>query len=642
MELLSTNRADNSPLLSNRFITIITLCLLAYLTTTLIGYDHNSHLPESRINVEKVFFKPDHPNLQDVDSGYGVETNLPHHWQEMGHAERRKESGTGWYTALIPLNVPPNRLWVVYFPNISAHSTVYINGEVLGKGSHTSGRIAGQMRQHPLFLTIPNGILRADENVLQVYVRSGHAFFGAIEPFFLGPESAFKKVYSNQYFFEVSLVKLIGFLLFFTALATGVIWLLRKRETLYGWFAFSCLLWSLHILTHFHVDIDSTLSYGKFLFRYISIAWFSVMLVFVVHRYQGIHPKKQEFYVVSVGLIVTATLLVAPSRLLHILSNLMVGALALTLISYSFFSLLRNYFTHGKITDCLVAYSVAVIFFFSIADLIACLNPDGDRYSGMTAHYGAPGFIFVLGWKLIKDFVVARNSAEDLNRSLEKRVTERTLQLQKNYAKLDKMKKQQILTQERDRLIMDMHDGLGGQLMSAMSMLAYDEVDRREVSRTIQDAIADLRIMIESLDPECEDLAIVLGGFRQRLERTLEKSGTTLVWNIGDVPNTNGMVPHNTIQILRILQEAVTNALKYSEADTITVSNGVENGRVFISVQDNGKGMHTSDHTPGFDSCDKNGGEGRGLSNMQRRADILSANLIVRSTDEGVLVKLIW
>jgi len=244
-------------------------------------------LPESRIDISQIYFSKGEAFAPPEDHEFGDLLELPYNWREDGHATDEDE-GTGWYTAVINLNVPPNRLWVVYFPNISANSTIYLNNEILGRGVKLNDRL-GQMRQRPLYLNIPNGILHTDENVLQIYMRSGNAFYGSIEPFFLGPEIAFKEVYSEQYFYEVTIVKVIGILMFFSALGNGVIWLLRKQETLNGWFALGCMLWSLHILSHFHIKSSWLLSYVEYLFRYLSITWFAAILVVIVNRYQQFH-----------------------------------------------------------------------------------------------------------------------------------------------------------------------------------------------------------------------------------------------------------------------------------------------------------------------------------------------------------------
>ena len=591
----------------------------------LLSFDYRKSLPESRIDINRVYFSQGRSASPPEEHGYGHLLELPHNWRESGHASDRDE-GTGWYTAVINLNVPPNRLWVAYFPNISANSTIYLNNEILGRGIKLNDRL-GQMRQRPLYLNIPNGILHSDKNVLQIYMRSGNAFYGSIEPFYLGPEIAFKDVYSDQYFYEVTIVKVMGILMFFSALGNGVIWLLRKQESLNGWFALGCLLWSLHILSNFHIKSSWLLSYLEYLFRYMSITWFTAILVVIVNRYQQFKAPEKERVVFTLATSISIVLPFIPGNYTHLVSNILVGAFALSMIAYAYFSLLWNQTRRGLMSDFFIATSIAIIFFLSVNDLISTLSVDERKYSGMTAHYGAPFLVIVLSWKLIRDFVGARTDAEELNRTLEARVEQKTRELEENFKRMREMEERDLLAKERDRLIMDMHDGLGGQLVSAVSMLDYDNVDRKAVSDTLKDALTDLRMMIDALDPVCDDLAMVLGSFRTTLEKNLTQTGIRLIWDVQDVPVVEGMNPHKVLQILRILQEAVTNAIKYSDASEITVSTGSMDKRVFLRVADNGKGMQSEA---------KNG---RGLQNMQRRADMINAELQVHTRD-GVVLEL--
>lgn len=610
-----------------RILPAIAVCVLAYLTTQLLHYDDTGALPESRIDVTELYFQSSHDANSLPTRDYGNRVSLPRVWPEAGHATD-KHIGTGWYTALINLNVPPNRLWVVYFPNITANSTIYLNSEMLGRGLRLNDKLA-QIRQRPLYLNIPNGMLRADENILQIFVESGDEFFGSLEPFYLGPEESYRDAYTRHYFLKITLPKLICGLLLFAALATGTIWMMRKNESLYGWFAILCVLWSSNILSEFLVDLTELQAELKLHFRFVSIALFCTMLIIVINRYRNVRPLKTELGILVVAIVVSALVVLAPESMRQLISNYLVGAFALTMISYSFLALLKNYADTGTFTDCVIAYSVAVVFFFAFSDLLAAIDPEGEKYTSMKAHYGAPFFVLVLSWKLIKDFVDARNRAEELNQNLELRVAEKTQELEASFKRMQTLEKHQILAEQRDRLIMDMHDGLGGQLVSAMSMLDYESIDRKTVSAAIKEALADLRLMIDSLDPDNDDLAIVLGGFRQRLETTLHGTGVKLRWQVEDVPALDNLGPHNTLQLLRILQEAVTNAMKYSGASEITVRTGTENQRAFLVVADNGGGMPQPTKA------------GRGLDNMKRRAEALNAQLTIDNSAHGVQLKLV-
>ena len=215
--------------------------------------------------------------------------------------------------------------------------------------------------------------------------------------------------------------------------------------------------------------------------------------------------------------------------------------------------------------------------------------------------------------------------------TLTSKIEQKTRELEITFATTEQLRKKQILAEERDRLIMDMHDGLGGQLVTAMSMLERKEFDHTTLSTTIKEALDDMRMMIDAFDPLNDDVAVVLGSYRERLERSLYLTSLNLNWRVRDVPELEGLGPHITLQILRILQEAVNNAIKHSGADEITISTGTSEGRVFLSVEDNGVGW--SDSTQGT---------GRGLQNMQKRAESMNAELVTSNSKDGFSLKLIF
>jgi signal transduction histidine kinase len=97
--------------------------------------------------------------------------------------------------------------------------------------------------------------------------------------------------------------------------------------------------------------------------------------------------------------------------------------------------------------------------------------------------------------------------------------------------------------------------------------------------------------------------------------------------------------PWHVIQIVRILDEAVTNAVKHADAKRIAVSIETlkdDTGESYgaITIADDGKGFPTDGNEEG-----KRKG-GRGLANMQNRAARCGAALKLASGDGGTRVRL--
>ena len=84
------------------------------------------------------------------------------------------------------------------------------------------------------------------------------------------------------------------------------------------------------------------------------------------------------------------------------------------------------------------------------------------------------------------------------------------------------------------------------------------------------------------------------------------------------------------MQLYRIAQEAVNNAVKHGEPRNITISLGKSDGLPVLAVSDDGKGFR----------LDANDDTGFGLRIMRRRAAIINGDLKIESApDNGTTVR---
>jgi len=195
-----------------------------------------------------------------------------------------------------------------------------------------------------------------------------------------------------------------------------------------------------------------------------------------------------------------------------------------------------------------------------------------------------------------------------------------------------RIEKQKLLLIERERLTREMHDGLGGQLVSALSMIERGQADPDDVAETLRRAIDDVRIVIDSLDSDTADLPTSLGMLRARLEPLLRRNGVELRWTVDEIPDLDAFPPEAALHVLRIIQEAVMNSLRHAGADRIEMkltSLGGKPRRLHVSIRDDGRGLSTP--TPLG---------GRGLKNMKARAKELGAVLRIDGSRSGTKVDL--
>lgn len=204
-------------------------------------------------------------------------------------------------------------------------------------------------------------------------------------------------------------------------------------------------------------------------------------------------------------------------------------------------------------------------------------------------------------------------------------------ELADSHARLREVEQRQTLAQERQRLMQDMHDGLGSSLASALRVVEKGRLGEADVAQVLKGCIDDLKLAIDSMEPVEADLLLLLATLRFRLGPRLESTGITLHWDVNRVPPLEWLDPKNALHILRILQEAFTNIIKHTQATEIRLRTAVDGEWVVVRIADNGQG---------FDLEQALQGGGKGLSNQQRRAQAIGASIDWESGATGTCFSL--
>jgi two-component system sensor histidine kinase DegS len=187
--------------------------------------------------------------------------------------------------------------------------------------------------------------------------------------------------------------------------------------------------------------------------------------------------------------------------------------------------------------------------------------------------------------------------------------------------------------EERKRIAMDIHDGIGQMLTSLKfqiesidlkdSTKAANKID--EIEQLIKEVIREVRRVTFNLKPT------VLGdyGLQAALNVFVQEIGKlTDIKLVYHAANEIERLPQKTENnIFRIIQEAINNAIKYSGADAIFIDLKQTGNELTISVRDEGKGFDSKL----VESRSMNIESGRGFFNMYERTEYISGNLEINS-----------
>lgn len=192
------------------------------------------------------------------------------------------------------------------------------------------------------------------------------------------------------------------------------------------------------------------------------------------------------------------------------------------------------------------------------------------------------------------------------------------------------------IQEQRLDLSRELHDNIGSQLTFIISILdnlknsslKFDETISKKidtVSSFTNKSIAELRDTIWALnskDLSLSDLKIRIANFVKDASESVEN--TSFDFNF-DIKNDYQLTSKQAINLFRILQETVNNALKHAQAKTIKISIIQAENNLKMSIADNGIGFD-------YEAKKK---KSFGLTNIQNRVQELNATCEVQSNPNG-------
>src|SRR5580692_6604623 len=237
----------------------------------------------------------------------------------------------------------------------------------------------------------------------------------------------------------------------------------------------------------------------------------------------------------------------------------------------------------------------------------------------------------------IHDSKVLEQSIRDSAAELEKMVDRRTDELRRLSIRLMTMQ-----DEERRRLARDLHDGLGQEL--AVAKIVLDRMILEgpaeppqeawtQASSIIDRAIQQVRTMSHLLHPPLLDEVGLLSALSWYVDGLTKRSGieTSLDVQPSDFPR---LATEVETAVFRIVQEALTNVFRHSEAHKVWITLSYRSGVIEVAVKDDGKGVGKKIAEMSPDSV------GVGIGGMKQRARELGGELRLRNALPGTVVEL--
>lgn len=526
------------------------------------------------------------------------------------------------------LDAVPHEAWALRIGHATSGGRVVLNGRTLGILRMTDERSQVHWLR-PHLLAIDPAALLAGSNVLliQTAYRGGPQGLADVE---VGPLARLAPVHERQYFATITLAWIGATLAAVVALLCGGLWW-RRPERMMALIAIAAAAWLLRSACLLIEVAPAGAAAALQLLYYLATGGFAVATTLALLNLAGRVQPRDDWATAGFGLFGPALLAVTARHAAPYLDRLWIPALILMCALTFAYALLQRLRRRAMPPQLLLAATALAV----AAALHDWLLTEDFALSGTTlwTHWAGPLLLLALAAPLINRILRVLAEAESARAELETRVREREQLLKRNYERLRESEKLKAQAQERQRIMQDMHDGLGSQLLSSLMLVERGAVSQPQMVQLLRESIDDMRLAIDALAAEDAGLLSALGNLRYRMEPRLRAVGIELGWDARGLPEEIDINPDAVLPILRIVQEALTNALKHSSARAVQVviafEQGAEADWLTLRVTDNGRGIVE----------ERNGG--RGLLNMRNRANRIGAQLKIETVvGAGTMVAL--
>jgi signal transduction histidine kinase len=483
----------------------------------------------------------------------------------------------------------------------------------------------------PQYFLLDEPLLHRGENTLLVRASGLAAYQPGLGTVSIGDPEAIRASYQQAMFWRFN-IHLFNFAM---STVLGVLflmfWLLRRRETVFGWYALTTLFGAVYAWNFVasstwplaSTDAWEGMNAAMFL---ASATTFCVFLL----RFCELRWRRTEAALLAATVAALLMALFAPHAM-GLWRNLwIIPTIALDYVAILAF---QWHAVRTPRADLRVmAACLAVPVLVSVIDLLVFFEilPAGNNDLGaVTSPLTLVGMGFAVAWR----FSAAMRRVEGFNVELRREVDVATAQLSDTLSREHTLALANTRIGERLNLVRDLHDGFGGSLLGAITTLEQSppSPETTRTVATLKELRDDLRLVIDTTTHEQgTDLAGLLAPLRHRWSQRLEAAGIDSCWQLDGLDDLR-LGPARSLDLLRLLQEALTNVLKHSGAHQVDLFMRHEHGNLHAEVRDDGRGFDPASH----------GSRGAGLASLLSRATRLGGRLDVRAAPgEGTTLRL--
>lgn len=569
--------------------------------------------------------------------------SLPHHWS----AQWPGFEGTVWYridwrrscgAKDNVLNgkgvVEAARPLGMALDYLNMAGAIFVNQELLWRDASLIEPLSRSWNS-PRFFALPGAALKPDHNALFVQVVGASRFDSGLGSLVISNVDEAAAFYDNRRFFfrtlpGVNLVISLTLGTLFLAL-----WLMRREDAAYGWYALTSALWVIFLsntLVTTPWPFATTESWSRWITA--SMVLFCGALCLFLWTFAGQRFVRLARALGLICLLAVLVLVLMPTGWYAQATFVVFVGCVVLFMAVCLQFIVRAAHTrsleHLLLAACLVGFVVAAAH-----DTLMMLRviTAGSALTPVTAP------LITLGMSLILASRFARSlqRVESFNGELEIEVNSARDHLARTLTREHQLELDNVRLGERLQLAHDLHDGLGSSLVRSIALVEQSgqAIEVNQYLSMFKSLRDDLRQVIDTSSSGSAAVPDTpqqwLAPIRYRFVQLFDELGLESEWGIPLVwPGPLTM--KQLLGLTRILEEALTNALKHSRASRLSVCLRADGqGRMQLQIQDNGVGFEVARVSESM--------LGIGLRSMQARASRIGCHLQITSSPAGSCIQ---
>ena len=403
-------------------------------------------------------------------------TTLPDNWD----GRRPRYAGYVHYRTRFSADAWPTGRLALYLPAVTMNAYPVVNGVTLG----AAGRMEAPVTRNfytPLLWELPRATLRAGDNELVIVVVGQTVYRSGLAPFQIGPYEPLYEAWRLRGWLQNTGTLVTSVLVGTLGVYVLLLWLRERENRVFGWFGLAAVVWSLRNLNYVVTEPPLPGELWAELTLTGSGAFQALFALFTLNYGESVNPgdRAPRWLTPALLLYIAATLawfVAAPKFEDGRAGFLPLGMLALVITGWSQWRLLRLAWKQRS-TEVSAIAATGFLYLGLVVHDFAIASDKNDLGQIYLRQYASIPLFLAIGWMLTRRYLDALGQARAASESLQSQVEAQRVQLELNFQRLREAERDQASAAERERMMGELHDGLGLNLVTA-----YEQCRRPEAA----------------------------------------------------------------------------------------------------------------------------------------------------------------